>query len=65
MAIARSELAGSLHRLANYLECQLAQLLPELLAESRTEAAAEITFRGCHFVESLREARDGREGGAV
>lgn len=62
--VARTELGQSLHRLANHVECQLADLFRDLLAEQRTEAAQTIVYSGINFVESLREARDG-EGGAA
>ena len=38
MAVIRTELEQSLHRLANFVECELATILPALLAESRVEA---------------------------
>jgi hypothetical protein len=63
--IIRTDLETSLHRLANLLETQLANLLPQLLAESRTEAASDLVYRGCNLVTSLREIRDGKEGGEV
>jgi hypothetical protein len=62
MAIARSEIETTLHRLANHVECQLSQVLRDLLAESRTGAASDLVYRGCNFVESLRAVRDGKEG---
>jgi hypothetical protein len=65
MAVARDELSASLHRLSNFIECRLSDLLVQLLADSRTEAVQSLACSGCRFVESLREARDGREGGEV
>ncbi len=61
--LARTELADTLHRLANYLECQLSGIVPELLAESRTEAVGDLSYKICNLVEALRTIRDGREGG--
>ena len=59
----RSELQDSLHRLANHVECQLADLIRELLSEGRCGAVTTIAWSGCQFIESLREIRDGRDGG--
>ncbi len=59
----RSELESTLHRLANYIECQLSDIVRELLIESRHEAVSSIAWSGGRFIESLREIRDGREGG--
>ncbi len=61
----RTELETSLHRLANYVECELADIFRELLIESRADAVGELAFSGARFIETLREARDGREGCAV
>jgi hypothetical protein len=59
----RSELQDKMHRLANYIECQLADILRELLAESRIEAVHDIAYSGTRFIETCREIRDGKEGG--
>lgn len=59
----RTELEQSLHRTANYVECRMADIFPELLAESRIDAVSSIAWAGCRFIEALREARDGKEGG--
>jgi hypothetical protein len=64
MAIARTELEYSLHRLANHIECRLAEFISELLADGRSEAVTSLAFAGCRFIDTLREVRDGREGGA-
>jgi hypothetical protein len=58
----RDELSTSLHRLSNYVECKLSELLVELLADGRTEACQSLAWSGCRFVDSLREVRDGKEG---
>lgn len=63
--VARTDLETSLHRLANHVECQLAQVFCDLLAECRAQDAQSISYAGCNFVESLREARDRKEGGEV
>lgn len=63
MSVPRTDVEQSLHRLANYVECQLSTIFQELLAESRISAVASIAWGGSRFVESLREARDGKEGG--
>jgi hypothetical protein len=62
MATTREPLSDELHKLSNYLECRLPDLFRELLIDGRTDAAAEIAWKGCNFVEMLRAARDGREG---
>jgi hypothetical protein len=63
MATTRDALSTELHRLSNYVECRLSELLCELLADGRTEACQSLAWAGCRFVESLREVRDGKEGG--
>ena len=59
----RSELECSLHHLANQIECHLADIFRELLIDGRAENAQSIAYSGCSFIASLREVRDGREGG--
>ena len=59
----RTELASTLHRLANRVECELADIFRELLAESRIEAVHSVGWQGCRFIETLRNIRDGKEGG--
>jgi hypothetical protein len=63
MATTRDTLSDSLHRLSNYVETRLCELLPELMNEGRTQAVTDIAWSGCRFVDSLREVRDGKEGG--
>ena len=58
----RTELEQSLHRTANYVECRMADIFPELLADSRIDAVSSIAWAGCRFIDALREARDGKEG---
>jgi hypothetical protein len=65
MAVIRNDLELSLHRLANHLECQLATILPQLLAESQTSAAQSLMCSGASMIEGLREVRDGKDGGDV
>lgn len=59
----RTDLEQRLHRLANYIECQLADTFPELLAESRIRCVSLLANTASEFIEALREARDGKEGG--
>ncbi|MEX2169514.1 MAG: hypothetical protein WD851_09385 [Pirellulales bacterium] len=59
----RTDLEQSLHRTANYVECRLAEIFPELLADSRVEAVSSIAWAGCRFIEALHDVRDGKEGG--
>ena len=59
----RTELETSLHRLANRVECELVDIFRELLAESRIGAVHSVGWSGCRFIETLREIRDGKEGG--
>lgn len=61
----RTELESSVHRLANRIECDLVDIFRELLAESRIEAVHSVGWNGCRFIETLREIRDGKEGGEV
>jgi hypothetical protein len=63
MATTRDALSTELHRLSNYVECRLAEFITELLADGRTEAVTSLAWSGCRFVDSLREIRDGKEGG--
>lgn len=63
MATTRDELSATLHKLSNYVETRLCELLPDLLAEGRTQAVTDLAWAGCRFVDSLREIRDGKEGG--
>lgn len=63
MAIPRSEVETSLHRLANYVECQLTDLIQQLLIESRPADVSTLAWSGSRFIESLREVRDGKDGG--
>jgi hypothetical protein len=60
-ATPRDCLSDELHRLSNFIECRLSQLITELLAEGRTEAVSSLAWSGCRFVESLRTIRDGKE----
>ncbi len=57
----RTEVESALHRLANHVECKLADILCELLAESRIEAVHDIAWNGTRFVESCRNVRDHKE----
>lgn len=59
----RSETDQVLHRLANYVECQLSDLLQLLLAESRSKDAQSICYSGFGLVNDLRELL-ASEGGA-
>jgi hypothetical protein len=61
--LARTDLEQSLHRLANRIECELADLFQQLLADSRIGAVSSLPWSGARFVESLREVRDNKEGG--
>jgi hypothetical protein len=63
MAIRTDELELRLHRLSNYVECQMQDIVCELLAHSRGDAVTSLCWSGCRFIESLREIRDGKEGG--
>lgn len=63
MATTRDELSDTLHRLANHIECKLSDVVHELLIESRHEAVSSIAWSGGRFIETLREIRDGKEGG--
>jgi hypothetical protein len=60
-ATPRTELESKLHRLSNYIECQLSDLIRELLNESRTGAVHGLAWSGSRFIENLREVRDGKE----
>jgi hypothetical protein len=60
----RSEVGTALHRLANYIECQITELTQLLLVESRADAARDIIYSGCSFIHELREARDDEGGDA-
>lgn len=60
----RSELESKLHRLANYLECELMAVTQMLLAESRPANARDLVYAGGSFINELREIRDAKfEGG--
>ncbi len=61
----RTDLEQSLHRLANYVECQLVDLVHLCVAEGRIEVVPPIAWSAGRFVESLRELRDGKERGEV
>ena len=63
MATTRDALSTDLHRLSNYVECRLSDLITELLTDGRTDAVTSLAWSGCRFIESLREIRDGKEGG--
>jgi hypothetical protein len=65
MATTRDELSDKLHRLSNYIECRACELLPELLAESRTTAVTDLAYQSGRFVEVLRAIRDGKEEGGA
>src|SRR5262245_43136752 len=52
MATTRDELSEKLHRLSNYIECRMAELLPELICEGRIESVPGLAWSGCEFVES-------------
>ena len=58
----RTEMQSNLHRLANYLEGQLSDVLRELLASSMIEECQDITYHGCTFIQSLRDLSDKSEG---
>lgn len=60
--VTRSDTDLALHRLANYVETQLSNLLRDLLAESRTDHARDLVWSGLGFVENLREVVDGKRG---
>jgi hypothetical protein len=59
MATTRDALSTELHRLSNYVECRLADLIHELAIESRMAAVHDIAWSGGKFIETLREIRDG------
>jgi hypothetical protein len=63
MATTRDEIADSLHRLSNYVETQLCNLLCDLVRDGRTEAVTDLAWQGSRFVQTCREIRDGKEGG--
>jgi hypothetical protein len=63
MATTRDELSDTLHRLSNYVECKVCELLPELLTEGRTTAVTDLAWQGSRFVQCCREIRDNKEGG--
>ena len=63
LVMVRTELECTLHRLANHVECQLSDVIRELLIESRPESVSSIAWSGARFIETLREIRDGKEGG--
>ena len=67
MVRTKLELETRLHCLANLIESQLAGVLCELLAESRTEAVQDIASSGTRFIENCRNVRDRKEkeGGAA
>jgi hypothetical protein len=62
MSAPRTELESTLHRLSNYVECQLSDIIRELITESRMGAVHGIAWTGSRFIENLREVRDGKEG---
>jgi hypothetical protein len=59
----RSEIGTSLHKLANYVECELAEITRMLFAEAKHTDAKDIVYSGCSFIESLRDARDNESKG--
>lgn len=59
----RSEVATALHRLANYVECELMAITQMLLVESRPSNARDVVYAGASFISELREIRDCEEGG--
>jgi hypothetical protein len=63
MATTRDEIADRLHRLANYTETRLCEMLPDLLGEGRSVAVCDLAYQGSRFIETLRSIRDGNEGG--
>jgi hypothetical protein len=60
----RSETDSALCKLANLIEVRLPDIFRELLIESRAEHAQSVCYSGCNFIESLREAADGKGGDA-
>jgi len=60
----RSEVDYALHRLANYIECQLGEITQALLVESRCDSARDVIYAGCSFINELREARVSEGGDA-
>jgi hypothetical protein len=62
MAVPRTELQSELHRLANYIECQLVEIFRELVVEGRLNAGQSIVWNANQFIEALRDARDEKEG---
>jgi hypothetical protein len=62
-AVPRTDVETALHRLSNYVECQLSDIIRQLLVESRANAVATICWSGSRFIENLREIRDGKEAG--
>ena len=63
MASPRTEVETSLHRLANHIECQLADIFQQLMAESRVADVSSIAWHGNEIINTLRDVRDGKEGG--
>ena len=59
----RTDLEDSLHRLANYIERQLVDLVWLCAREDRMQDVSAIAWSAGRFVETLRELRDGKEGG--
>jgi integrase len=60
MAVTRDELATTLHRLSNYVECRLTELLPQLLAlrdirSPSREVVFELTFDDSVFYSRYRK----------
>jgi hypothetical protein len=63
MATTRDELSDSLHRLSNYVETQLCDVLCELVRDGRAVAVTDLAWQGSRFIKCCREIRDGEEGG--
>lgn len=59
----RNDLEDTVHRLAHRLERELGDIVQLLLIESRTQAIGDVCWSAARFIETLREVRDGKEGG--
>ena len=53
----------TLSRLANYIECQLVEVVPQLIAKSRTHRATSILGSAADLLSQLRRTSSDEEVG--
>jgi hypothetical protein len=59
----RTDLEQSLHRLSNYIERWLVDVVWLCAREDRMQDVSTLAWSAGRFIEALRELRDGKEGG--